>query len=33
MDEIRDGVAAADLDTRELSAVAPVGHSFGRRGR
>jgi error-prone DNA polymerase len=33
MDEIRDGAVATGMDTRDLGAVAPVGHSFGRRGR
>ncbi len=32
MDEIHDGEAAAG-STRDLGAVAPTAHSFGRRGR
>jgi error-prone DNA polymerase len=34
MDEIRDGASARDdASTQDLGAVAPVAHSFGRRGR
>jgi error-prone DNA polymerase len=33
VDELREGAADGDLRARDLGAVAPAAHSFGRRGR